>query len=91
MQPGKVISPQNQMRAGSLNVLFVSKDGWSFAGFDWLGDDGVTYRPAHGIRWNGDLHNPDDKGNPHSHGHGTWFILPEPIAMLVQALVAIGA
>jgi len=48
----------------------------------WDGDEQVV-----GIRWNGDLNDPNDKGNPRSHGQATWFILPDEMAFFAKAFV----
>jgi hypothetical protein len=37
-------------------------------------------RPVLGCRCIGNLFDPNDKGNPRSHGQATWFNLPWPLA-----------
>jgi hypothetical protein len=83
MKPQDALSPTARIKAGSLNVIYTAPDGeWSIAEMVFDDEDRV------GCRWNGDIHDPEDKGNPRSHNHGTWFILPNeigfPIAMLVK-------
>ncbi|WP_232476182.1 hypothetical protein [Flavisphingomonas formosensis] len=84
MNPQNAVSPSNRLREGTLNVIYTAPDGsWSLATMIWDKEECV------GCRWNGDINDPDDKGNPTSRGRGTWFILPgaigRPIADLVEA------
>jgi hypothetical protein len=93
MHPKDALSPRDRIWPGSLQVIYISKDRWwSLATMRWLhGDDHNdpnSWGDALGCRWNGDINDPDDKGNPRSHGQGTWFILPDPLAALARALVA---
>jgi hypothetical protein len=81
MKPQQALSPIG--RVHNLDVLYTHDDdgrkpSWSFARFNW-GKDRATAPLVYALRWNGDLKNPDDKGNPRSHGYGTWFILPDVI------------
>ncbi|RYF04152.1 MAG: hypothetical protein EOO77_30040 [Oxalobacteraceae bacterium] len=72
MNPWNARSPKSRMDAFSLNVIHTdAADGWSVAELMWDG------RARIGLRWDGDLNNPLDLGNPASHGHGMWFIMPE--------------
>jgi hypothetical protein len=69
------------MAPGSLNVIYTSPDGyWSLAEMIWDGGRRV------GCRWNGDITDPEDKGNPRSHANGTWFILPDAIGLPVAEM-----
>ncbi len=83
MRPQDALSPRNRIKAGSLDVIYTTPAGeWSLAEMVWDGE------PRVGCRWNGDIDDPEDKGNPRSHSQGTWFIFPDeigfPIAMLVR-------
>jgi hypothetical protein len=83
MRPQEALSPRDRLRPGSLDVIYTERDGkWSLARMDWDGERRV------GCRWNGEISDPNDKGNPRSHSQGTWFILPneigEPLARLVE-------
>lgn len=81
MRPQDALSPRNRIATGSLNVVYTAPDGsWSLAEMLWDGD------PAIGLRWNGDINDPNDKGNPRSHSQGTWFILPDVIGSPLAAL-----
>ena len=75
MRPEDVLSPLN--RLSNLDVIYSSGQGpgsWSVAQFRWLDEINNEIRGRVGIRWNG----PDnEKGNPTSSGHATWFVLPE--------------
>jgi hypothetical protein len=46
----------------------------------------VSYLHRDGFRWNGDINDPEDKGNPRSHGQGTWTILPTEIGVPLATL-----
>jgi hypothetical protein len=92
MRPQDVLSPRNRIRADTLKVLLTSKDKWSWsvAEMEWLDwdDDGrEEWNKRIGIRWDGNLADPNDKGHPRSHGSGTWFMLPDPIGKLVKAAI----
>lgn len=79
MKPEDALSPLGRLEPGTLNVIYTSPDGaWSLARMVW---DGA---PRLGCRWNGDINNPADKGNPSSRGHGTWFILPDELVPVVM-------
>lgn len=81
MKPTDALSPRDKLDAQSLNVIHTHPQGWwSLAR--------MTYDNAErvGIRWNGDINDPDDKGNPRSHNHGTWFVLPDELGGPVAAL-----
>lgn len=81
MKPQDALSPRNRLDPGSLNVIYTAPDGsWSLAEMIWDGD------PRVGCRWNGDINDPEDKGNPRSHGQGTWFILPDEIGIPLASL-----
>jgi len=78
IDPQTVLSPQGKVR--NLKVVYDSdpaNGGWSVATMQW-----DTNPNAVGLRWNG---SPEEsgKGNPQSHGHATWFILPEELAATV--------
>lgn len=83
MHPSKVISPKSRLEASSLDVFYTHPDGWwSLARMKYDQENRI------GIRWNGNIENPDDLGNPVSTGHATWFILPvelgEPISQFAK-------
>jgi hypothetical protein len=81
MRPEDALSPRNRIAEGSLRVIYTSPDGtWSIASM--IFDD----EPRQGFRWNGDINDPDDKGNPRSHGQGTWTILPTEIGLPLATL-----
>lgn len=85
MKPQDALNPRNRIADGSLNVIYTAPDGsWSLAEMVW------DEEPAVGCRWNGDINDPNDKGNPRSHANGTWFILPNeiggPLAALAKTL-----
>jgi hypothetical protein len=96
MHPKDALSPRDRIWPGSLKVLYISKDdySWSLAAMRWRDDpdddynDPNSWRDAIGIRWNGVTADPDDKGNPRSHNQGMWFILPDAMAALAQGLVS---
>lgn len=82
MRPEHALSPRNMIADGSLTVIYTAPTGsWSLAT--------MTYNdePRMGCRWNGDLDNPDDKGNPRSHAQGTWFVLPPELGDAIGAFV----
>lgn len=82
MDPRNVLSPQRRLDSASLNVIHTDPAGeWSLAEMIW---DGA---PCVACRWNGDIHNHKDKGNPRSHGNGTWFVLPDEIGAPIAAMV----
>jgi hypothetical protein len=75
IDPQTVLSPQGKVR--NLKVVYDSapeNGGWSVATMVW-----ETNPNAVGLRWNG---SPEEngKGNPQSHGHATWFIVPDELA-----------
>ena len=78
IDPQMVQSPKD--RVGDLTVVLDGKEGqFSIARMTWDGN------PAIGVRWNGgDSGKFQGLGNPQSRGIATWFILPEPIAALVE-------
>ena len=81
MRPEDALSPQRYIKDGSLEVVYTSPDGtWSLARMVW------EHTPVVGIRWNGDINDPQDKGNPRSHNKGTWFILPDPVGRALATL-----
>ena len=81
MKPEDAECPRDRIREGSLKVIYTSPDDeWSLA--EMIFDD----EPRIGCRGNGDIHDPDDKGNPRSHNHATWFILPGPIGDPIGSL-----
>ncbi len=84
MRPQDALSPRNRIAPGSLNVIFTAANGeWSVAEMVWDG------KRSFGVRWNGDINDPDDKGNPRSHANGTWFILPDEIGQPISALARV--
>jgi hypothetical protein len=90
MKPEDALSPRDRIWPGSLKILHISNDRWwSIASLRWRSDadDPDYWEDVIACRWNGELDNPDDKGNPRSHGQGTWFILPGPLAAMAQGLV----
>lgn len=83
MKPEEAQSPRNRIREGSIRVIYTSPDGnWSLA--EMIYDE----NRAIACRWNGDIDDPEDKGNPRSHAQGTWFVMPdelgEPIAAMAK-------
>jgi len=89
VNPSTVISPRSRLEPGTLRILYTSANKhWSMAEFGWSDiDDPGNYEMAIGLRWNGDVNDPNDLGNPRSHSHPTWFILPDVIASLAKAFV----
>ena len=86
MRPEHVESPRNRIAPDTLQVMYTHKSGdWSLARMTY---DGIPNRM--GCRWNGDLNDFESKGNPRSHGHGTWFILPDDVADLMWAVIVMG-
>lgn len=82
MNPWNALSPMSRLGAESLNVIHTDvAKGWSLASMVWDGDQCV------GCRWDGDLSDAADLGNPMSHAKGTWFILPEPVASAALAAI----
>jgi hypothetical protein len=82
MKPQDALSPRDRLDPNSLKVIFTSNNRWwSLATMLWDGEEAL------GIRWNGDLNDPNDKGNPRSHCQGTWFILPNEMAFFAKAFV----
>ena len=78
VDPQTVLSPQGKVR--DLKVVYdsdPSKGGWSVATMLW-----DTNPNAVGLRWNGTPEE-NSKGNPQSHGHATWFIVPDELATSV--------
>jgi hypothetical protein len=77
IDPRMVQSPK-----GRVEDLVVIHDGgehsYSVARMTWDKDPGAI-----GVRWNGG--EGQGVGNPQSRGVATWFILPEPIAKMVEA------
>ena len=81
MRPQDALSPRDRIGPNSLNVVYTAPSGdWSLAEMLWDGDSAI------GCRWNGSINDPDDKGNPRAHNHGTWFILPSEIGVPLLAL-----
>jgi hypothetical protein len=85
IDPRSVISPK-----GSVANVQVLHDGrafpdgdprawWSCARLEWDG------RPAIGLRWDGGDGQPS--GMPQSRGIPIWFIVPDPLAALVEQAV----
>jgi hypothetical protein len=56
-------------------------EGWSIAELEWYEE------PTLACRWNGSTDNPDVSviGNPQSHQHPTWFIIPKPLQDAIRA------
>jgi len=77
VNPGTVTSPVR--RLSHLRVIHQTQD-WSLA----IGVWDRVYRSLL-VRWNGDIDHP--MGNPVSHGHPTWFVLPEDFHAGALALV----
>jgi hypothetical protein len=75
IDPKTVISPKEFV--GDVSVLAdTGEGGWSLASLLWAGERSLA------LRWNGDDQN--RLGNPQSRGIPTWFVLPEPIALIVS-------
>jgi hypothetical protein len=82
MKPQDALSPRERIKDGTLSVIYTAPDGeWSLA--EMVFDD----EPRVGCRWNGDINDPEDKGNPRSHRQGTWFIFPDEIGFPIATLV----
>jgi hypothetical protein len=86
MRPEDALSPRSRLVGDSLTVIHISPPNergrsWSLAEMVWDGN------PRVGCRWNGNLDDPEDRGNPRSHGQGTWFILPDEIGQPIAALI----
>lgn len=82
MRPEHAQSPRNRIREGSVRVIYTAPNGeWSLAE--------MTYDDHHAVacRWNGDLDDPEDKGNPRSHAQGTWFVFPKELGAPIAAFV----
>lgn len=77
IDPKMVLSPK-----GRVEDLVVLYDGgehsYAVARMTWDKSPGAI-----GVRWNGG--EGEGVGNPQSRGVATWFILPEPIAKIVEA------
>ena len=78
IDPQTVLSPQGKIK--DLQVVYDSdpaNGGWSVATMKWDTNPNTV-----GLRWNG---SPEEasKGNPQSHGHATWFIVPDELAEAV--------
>lgn len=84
MRPEDAQSPRNRIQDGSLRVIYTARDGaWSLA--EMIYDE----EPRVACRWNGDLDDPEDKGNPRSHAQGTWFVLPDELGGPIAAFVRV--
>lgn len=82
MKPQDALSPRNRIGPGTLKILYTAPNGdWSLAEMVW------DEEPRVGCRWNGDINDPEDKGNPRSHSQGTWFILPDEIGFPIASLI----
>lgn len=75
IDPKTVISPKEFVNDVSV-LVDTGEGGWSLASLLWAGQKSLA------LRWNGDDQN--RLGNPQSRGIPTWFVLPEPIALLVS-------
>lgn len=65
-------------------IIYTSADGsFSVAKGEWTDDEMNCF----GMRWNGDIKNPDDKGYPSVFDNPMWFILPYDIKGLLAALI----
>jgi len=71
------LSPRSRL-TGPINTIHKTCD-FAIATFTWDGKPDCM-----GMCWTGDQNDPDDKGNPRSHGEGTWFIVPEPFAHAIK-------
>ena len=77
IDPSMVLSPKGRVE----DLVVLHDDGehsFSVARMTWDKHPGAI-----GVRWNGG--EGEGVGNPQSRGVATWFILPEPIAALVEA------
>ena len=88
LPPDQATSPRKRID-GPVNVLFTSRDpySWSIARLRWCSERTDGWRDVVGIRWNGHVDDPDDMGNPRSHGQGTWFILPDIVGRLLASSI----
>jgi hypothetical protein len=64
---------------GQKTTVRFDEGEWSVAEMNWDG------RRRVGIRWNGDLDDPSDLGNPRSRNYGTWFVLPDELGGSAEA------
>ena len=77
IDPKMVLAPKG--RVGDLSVIHDGGEhSYSVARMTWDKHPGAI-----GVRWNGGQG--EGVGNPQSRGVATWFILPEPIAKMVEA------
>ena len=78
IRPEQVTAPQNHWQLN--NVLYDGgADGWSAAEGLWDGERALA------LRWNGNDN--QEKGNPISSGHPTWFIVPEELEGVMSAVL----
>jgi len=83
MRPEHATSPRNRIAEGSVRVIYTAPDGyWSLAEMTYDDEPGAV-----ACRWNGELEDPDDKGNPRSHAQGTWFVFPRELGRPIAAMV----
>src|SRR6266850_6057464 len=67
----KIDSPRANL-GGPYTVVFKNlKERWAIVALDW----GEDKEPRLGIRWFW-----DNAGNPVSHGHGTWLVIPPSLS-----------
>ena len=65
-------------------IIYTSVDGsFSIARGEWT-EDGMN---RFAMRWNGDIHNPIDKGYPSVFDHPMWFQLPYDIKDILKVLI----
>lgn len=86
MNPWNATSPKSRLQHSSLNVLHTDSDGWSIATMLWNSEPWASdHQLVHGLRWDGDVGNVTDLGNPVSRSYGTWFVLPDAVAQATLA------
>jgi len=79
MRPENALKPARSLgpRARSKSSNISDDTFWTIARMRWRQPDG-EWDNRIGMRYNGDLNDEDDKGNPRSHSQGTWFGLAAP-------------
>jgi hypothetical protein len=90
MHPKNVTSPRDRIVGGPHNIRMLQDGDAATADLNWIPRDGGDAIKVRACRWNGELDDEDDKGNPRSHGQGTWFVLPESVAWHDQLLEYVG-
>ena len=78
MRPQDRLSPRNRLSPPI--TIICGTPRWTVARFAaWDGEPDIC-----GFCWNGDINDPNDKGNPRSHGEGTWTVLPAELVFAIE-------